>query len=168
MGESGASWGKVGHTGVDRGAGAARPVFLGEYRHTVDDKGRVIIPSKFREGFGSQLIATRGLDRCLFLYPHDEWRQLEQKLRALPLAQREARAFVRFFFSGATECEFDRQGRISLPPTLREYAGLEKDAVIIGVSSRVEVWSAAEWDAYMAEAGESFGAIVEKVVDLGI
>ena len=160
--------GESGGNGDPGEAEAARPVFLGEYRHTVDDKGRLIIPSKFREGFGSHLIATRGLDRCLFLYPHDEWRQLEQKLRALPLAQREARAFVRFFFSGATECEFDRQGRISLPPALREYAGLEKDAVIIGVSSRVEVWSAAEWDAYMAEAGQSFGAIVEKVVDLGI
>lgn len=143
-------------------------VFLGEYRHTLDAKGRLIIPSKFREGLGQQVIATRGLDRCLFLHPMEEWRQLEAKLKNLPLAQREARAFARFFFSGATECELDRQGRIGLPPALREYAGLEKEVVVIGVSSRVEVWAVAEWESYLAEASDSFAEIAEKVVDLGI
>lgn len=143
-------------------------MFLGEHRHTLDSKGRLIIPSKFREGLGQKLIATRGIDRCLFLYPLDEWRRLEDKLKNLSLAQREARAFARFFFSGATECEFDRQGRIGLPPALREYAGLEKDVVVIGVSSRVEVWAAEEWESYLSAASDSLAEIAEKVVDMGI
>lgn len=143
-------------------------MFLGEYRHALDSKGRLIIPSKFREGLGNRLIATRGLDRCLFLYPLEEWQQLENKLKTLPLAQKEARAFVRFFFSGAVECEFDRQGRITLPPALRTYAALEKDVVVIGVSNRVEVWAQEEWEPYLEEASASFAEIAEKVVDLGI
>ena len=117
---------------------------------------------------GNRLIATRGLDRCLFLYPLEEWHQLENKLKTLPLAKKEARAFVRFFFSGAVECEFDRQGRITIPPSLRSYAALEKDVVIIGVSNRVEIWAQEEWEPYLNEASASFAEIAEKVVDLGI
>ncbi|HHY36558.1 MAG TPA: division/cell wall cluster transcriptional repressor MraZ [Firmicutes bacterium] len=141
-------------------------MFMGEYRHTIDSKGRLIIPVKFREGLGPSFVATKGLDSCLFLYPREEWSNLEQKLKALPFTRADARAFVRFFFSGATECEMDRQGRILLPPNLREYAGIEKDVVVIGVSNRVEVWSEEGWRAYSSKAEQAYEEIAEKIVDL--
>src|SRR5690606_1936678 len=96
---------------------------MGEYHHTLDDKGRLIVPAKFREGLGERCVVTRGLDRCLFVYPLSEWRVMEEKLKQLPLTQRDARAFARFFFSGASDLEIDKQGRIMLPASLREYAG---------------------------------------------
>lgn len=143
-------------------------LFLGEYQHSLDSKGRLIVPARFREGLGETFIVTRGLDRCLFAYPMAEWKLIEEKLRSLPLTQSDARAFVRFFFSGATECEMDKQGRITLPPNLREYAQLEKDVVSVGVSTRVEFWSRERWENYVREASESFDAIAETIVDLGI
>ncbi|ATY84719.1 cell division/cell wall cluster transcriptional repressor MraZ [Kyrpidia spormannii] len=142
-------------------------MFIGEFSHTVDDKGRLTMPAKFREGLGPGFILTRGLDRCLFAYPRKEWESVEAKLKTLPVARPEARAFMRFFFSGATECEFDRQGRILIPGSLREYASLEKDCVIIGVSSRVEVWAKEAWDAYFDKAQESFAGIAESLAELG-
>src|SRR5690606_32325304 len=99
-------------------------MFIGEYQHTIDDKGRVIMPSKFREDLGPNFIMTKGLDNCLFVYPIEEWQILEEKLRTLPLTNRDARAFVRFFFAGATECVLDRQGRVLIPGNLREHAKL--------------------------------------------
>ena len=143
-------------------------MFMGEYHHSLDDKGRLIVPSKFREPLGGRCVVTRGLDKCLFVYPEPEWRAMEQKLRQLPLTQADARAFVRFFFSGATDLELDKQGRIMLPANLREYAGLDKDVVVIGVATRVELWSKEVWSGYMQEAASSFEAIAEKIVDLGI
>ncbi|MGE5552449.1 MAG: division/cell wall cluster transcriptional repressor MraZ [Betaproteobacteria bacterium] len=142
-------------------------MFMGEYEHSVDDKGRLIIPARFREELGLRFVVTRGLDRCLFVYPLGEWGKLvEEKLQTLPLGKTEARAFVRTLMSGATECELDKQGRIILPANLRAYAGLEKDVVVIGVSSRVEIWSKAEWEKYSAAAEASFGEIAETVVGL--
>lgn len=143
-------------------------MFMGEYHHTLDDKGRLIVPAKFREGLGERCVVTRGLDRCLFVYPLSEWRVMEEKLKQLPLTQRDARAFARFFFSGASDLEIDKQGRIMLPASLREYAGFAKDVVVIGVSTRVELWSKEVWEAYMAESEASFESIAEKIVDLGI
>lgn len=143
-------------------------MFMGEYRHSIDDKGRLIIPARFRAELGEAFILTRGLDHCLFVYPMEEWRQIEAKLRTLPLTKADARSFVRFFFSGAVECELDKQGRIMIPQNLREYAEIEKDVVAVGVSTRVELWSAGRWDKYVAEASESFDAIAESIVDLGI
>lgn len=141
-------------------------MFMGEYQHNVDAKGRLFIPARFREGLGGRFVVTKGLDGCLFVYPRPEWEALEQKLKSLPITRGDARAFVRFFFSGATECEVDKQGRILIPGNLREYAHLEKDAVIIGVSSRVEIWAREQWERYSTLAASSYEEIAEKIVDL--
>ena len=155
----GAKWGKVERTGA---------VFVGEFQHALDDKGRLTIPARFREGLGERFIVTRGLDSCLFVYPLAEWQVLESRLKSLPLTKADARAFARFLFSGAFECELDRQGRVMLPPNLRQYAGLEKDAVIIGVSTRVEIWAAERWAAYVSQAEASFAEIAENLEGLGL
>jgi len=141
---------------------------MGEYLHTIDGKGRLIVPAKFREALGDKFIATKGLDHCLFVYPVAEWSELEQKLRTLPFTQPDVRAFVRFFFSGATECEVDKQGRILLPANLREYANLEKDVILVGVSSRVEIWSQELWADYSRQAEDAYASAAESLVNLGI
>ncbi|MGR6544916.1 division/cell wall cluster transcriptional repressor MraZ [Paenibacillus tundrae] len=140
-------------------------MFMGEFQHSIDDKGRVIIPAKFRESLGPSFVVTRGLDQCLFVYPMEEWGIMEQKLKALPLMKSDARAFTRFFFSGATECDLDKQGRVNLPGNLREYAKLDKDCVVLGVSNRVEVWSKDIWENYFNQSEEVFNDIAEKLVD---
>lgn len=143
-------------------------MFIGEYQHSLDNKGRLIVPSKFRDELGDVFIITKGLDNCLFVYPKDEWKILEDKLKLLPLTRKDARAFVRFFFSGATECELDKQGRILIPSNLREHCKIDKDAVVIGVSNRVEIWSKEEWDLYNDDENLSYDAIAEKMSELGI
>lgn len=143
-------------------------MFMGEYQHSMDDKGRLIMPAKFRESLGDKFIITRGLDNCLFVYTHEEWRILEEKLKSLPMTQKNARAFVRFFFSGATEAELDKSGRVSLPQNLREYATLEKEVIIIGVSNRLELWSKDNWNSYMAMTADSYEEIAETMEELGI
>ncbi|MCC2687141.1 MAG: cell division/cell wall cluster transcriptional repressor MraZ [Paenibacillaceae bacterium] len=140
-------------------------MFMGEYQHSIDEKGRLIIPAKFREELGSSFVLTRGLDNCLFVYPAGEWSALEQKLKALPLMKSDARAFTRFFFSGATECELDKQGRVNIPGNLLEHAGLDKDCVVLGVSNRVEIWSKSNWQGYFDQSEQSFNEIAEKLVD---
>ncbi|MBB6729657.1 division/cell wall cluster transcriptional repressor MraZ [Cohnella zeiphila] len=140
-------------------------MFMGEFQHTIDDKGRIIIPAKFREALGTEFIVTRGLDNCLFVYPREEWSALEQKLKQLPMMKSDARAFTRFFFSGASECEWDKQGRVNVPGNLREYAKLDKDCIVIGVSNRVEIWDKATWQTYNQQSQESFNEIAEKLVD---
>ncbi|AZK46880.1 division/cell wall cluster transcriptional repressor MraZ [Paenibacillus lentus] len=140
-------------------------MFMGEFQHSIDDKGRIIIPAKFRELLGASFVVTRGLDQCLFVYPMEEWSVLEQKLKALPLMKSDARAFTRFFFSGATECEWDKQGRVNLPGNLRQYAKLEKDCVVLGVSNRVEIWSRDTWEQYFQQSEDTFNDIAEKLVD---
>jgi MraZ protein len=143
-------------------------LFIGEYQHTIDSKGRVIMPAKFREELGEKFVVTKGLDNCLFVYPYEEWKNLEQKLRTLPLTSKEARAFIRFFFAGAAECETDKQGRILIPSNLREHASLEKEISIIGVSTRVEIWNREAWEAYNGESSLDQEAIIEKMAELGI
>lgn len=140
-------------------------MFMGEFQHSIDEKGRIIIPAKFRELLGTSFVVTRGLDHCLFVYPMEEWSLLEQKLKSLPLMKADARAFSRFFFSGATEVEWDKQGRVNLPGNLRQYAKLEKECVIIGVSNRVEIWSKEKWSEYYDTSEQSFNEIAEKLVD---
>lgn len=159
-------WWEVEASGAKWGLGGEGCVFMGEFQHTVDDKGRMIIPVKFRDGLGSSFVLTRGLDKCLFVYPMAEWETLEAKLKNLPMTRGDARSFVRFFFSGATECELDKQGRILIPATLRDYAELSRDCVVLGVSNRVEVWSESVWRAYSEKASESFESIAENLVDL--
>lgn len=141
---------------------------MGEFNHNIDLKGRIIVPSKFREGLGETFVVTRGLDKCLFAYPMDEWEILEQKLKKLPLTKKDARAFTRFFFSGAVECEVDKQGRINIPQPLRNYADLEKECVVIGVSNRIEFWAEEKWEDYFQDSEESFAEISENLMDFDI
>lgn len=143
-------------------------VFMGEYQHALDDKSRLIIPAKLREGLGEKFIVTKGLDHCLFVYPLAEWRVVEEKVKSLPLTGADARAFVRLIFAGATECELDKQGRILIPGNLKDYAKFDKDVVILGVSSRVEIWAKEIWEQYSESAEEAYEEIAEKLVNLGL
>ena len=121
-------------------------MFMSEYNHTVDTKGRLIVPSKFREQLGDEFVVTKGMNGCLFVYANDDWSAFEQKLTSLPLINKEARKFARFFLAGAAQVEVDKQGRILLPANLRQFAGLEKDVVLVGVGSRIEIWSRENWE----------------------
>lgn len=143
-------------------------MFIGEYQHTIDEKGRLILPSKFRDPLGYEFVMTKGLDNCLFVYPKREWEVLEEKLKSLPLTNKDARAFVRFFFSGATECILDKQGRVVIPANLREHSKLDKEAIVIGVSTRIEIWSREEWESYTDDDSLSYDSIAEKMAELGI
>ncbi|MDP4090467.1 MAG: division/cell wall cluster transcriptional repressor MraZ [Bacillota bacterium] len=142
-------------------------MFIGEYQHAIDNKNRMIIPSKFREALGDSFVLTKGLDGCLYAYTAAEWKIMEDKLKSLPLTSKDARAFVRFFFSGANEIEVDKQGRALIPQNLMEYAGIEKEIVSIGVSTRIEIWSKAKWDEYNSSSIDLDG-IAEKMSELGI
>lgn len=142
-------------------------MFIGEYQHSLDSKNRIIVPAKLREGLGNKFVITKGLDGCLYAYPLEEWRVLEDKLKTLPLTNKDARTFVRFFFSGACEVELDKQFRGLIPQNLKEYAKIEKDIVSIGVLSRVEIWSREMWDKYN-DSNVDFDLIAEKMNDLGI
>lgn len=143
-------------------------MLIGEYRHVVDNKGRIILPSKFREELGDRFILTKGLDNCLFGYSISEWEILEEKLKKLPLTSRDARAFLRFFFAGANDCEVDKQGRILIPQNLREYAGIQKDVFIIGVMTRIEIWSEENWLKVISDENLSVDKIAQKMEELGI
>ncbi|OEH84836.1 cell division/cell wall cluster transcriptional repressor MraZ [Desulfuribacillus stibiiarsenatis] len=140
-------------------------MFMGEYQHAMDGKGRIIMPAKLRDGLGDTFIITRGLENCLFVYPRKEWEQLELKLKALPFTKKDVRAFTRFLLSGAIDVEVDKQGRVLIPNNLREFAGIDRDCVIIGVSSRVEIWSKERWEEYSTAADASFEEIAETIVD---
>ncbi|MBM6859670.1 division/cell wall cluster transcriptional repressor MraZ [Clostridium saudiense] len=142
-------------------------MFIGEYQHSLDSKNRIIVPSKLREGLGDKFIISKGLDGCLYAYPIDEWNKFEEKLKKLPLTNKDARAFVRFFVAGATEIETDKQGRGLIPANLREYAGIEKEIVTIGALNKVEIWSKEKWESYN-ESDIDFDSIADKMGDLGI
>ncbi|WP_054694538.1 division/cell wall cluster transcriptional repressor MraZ [Syntrophomonas palmitatica] len=143
-------------------------MFLGEYQHSLDAKGRIIIPARFREQLGECFIATRGLDNCIFVYPPEEWHNIEEKMRSLPFTRADVRSFMRIFLSGASELELDKQGRTVLPANLRDYAHINKDIIIIGVGTRVEIWSAENWETYTMNSSSSYEQIAESLVDLGI
>ena len=143
-------------------------MFIGEYNHTLDNKNRVIMPVKFRDQIGSSFVMTKGLDNCLFIYSKDEWKNIEDKLKSLPMTNKDARAFVRFFFAGATECDIDKQGRALIPNNLKEFAKIDKDVVIIGVSTRIELWSLKEWNKFNSDANISYEDVAEKMSQLGI
>lgn len=143
-------------------------MLLGEYKHSLDVKGRMAIPAKFREKLSSGAIITRGLDNCLFLFGSKEWETLVAKLTALPLAQANSRAFVRLMLSGAADVEFDSQGRILIPDYLRAYAGLERQVIIAGLYSRAEIWDVDRWAGYKKKTEASSDEIAEKLGELGI
>ena len=141
-------------------------MFMGQYNHTVDAKGRLIIPSKYRETLGDAFVVTQGLDGCLFVYDNHEWAIFEEKLRNLPINNPDVRKFVRFFLAGACEAEVDKQGRILVPANLRQFAGLEKEVVLVGVASRVEIWSKAKWEE--AASYDDVEEIAEHMAELGL
>lgn len=142
-------------------------MLMGEYHHNVDEKNRLVIPSKFRAELGEQFIVTRGLDRCLFVYSNSEWTKIVEKLRSLPFTQRDARNFTRFFLSGATVCEFDRSGRVSITSPLIEYADITKECVIIGANDRLEIWSKESWDTFLETNEDQLSDIAENLFTAG-
>ena len=138
-------------------------MLIGEYRHNIDEKGRLIIPSKFRDEIGTSFVVTKGLDGCLFVYPLVEWEKIVSKLKTLPFTKKDARTFTRFFLASATVCEFDKQGRINLVNSLISYAGLKKECTIIGVNDRLEIWESEKYDNLMNENLEELDMISENL-----
>ena len=141
-------------------------MFMGEYNHTVDPKGRLIVPSKFREQLGNEFVVTKGMDGCLFVFDNSEWQAFEAKLRSLPMIDKEARQFTRYFLAGAASLEVDKQGRILLPAVLREFADITKDAVLVGVGNRVEIWSKDRWEGTITY--QDMEEISRHMIELGI
>lgn len=142
-------------------------MLIGEYYHSLDPKGRVTIPSKFREDL-NEFVMTKGLDECLFLYPNSEWEKIENKLKELPMTNKAVRSFVRTFFSGACDCAIDKQGRVLIPQNLRDYANIKDSSVIVGLSNRAEIWSQENWGKYNSEEGLTYEELAEKMSELGI
>ena len=140
-------------------------MFIGEYHHNIDDKSRLIIPSKYRSELGEQFIITRGLDKCIFIYSMNEWNNIINKLKSLSFTKKDARNFMRFFLSGATVCEFDKQGRINITSPLVHYANLKHECVIIGVNERLEIWDKDSFDNFMKTNEEEFSEISEHLFD---
>lgn len=141
-------------------------MFMGEYNHTIDVKGRLIIPAKFREVLGDEFVVTKGMDGCLFVFDNSEWQVFAEKLRSLPMIDKEVRQFTRFFLAGAASVEVDKQGRILLPSVLRDFAGITKDTVLIGVGSRIEIWSKDRWEGTVTY--QDMDEISTHMVELGI
>lgn len=137
-------------------------MFMGEFHHSIDAKGRIIVPVKARDGLGENFIVTRGLDGCLFLYPKLEWDKIINKYKELP-DTKDKRQFMRIFLSGATICEYDKQGRINIPKPLVEFAKLEKDCIIIGVDERLEIWSKERWEEFIANNEENMSDIADNL-----
>jgi len=143
-------------------------MFIGEYNHNIDPKGRLAIPSKFRAKLKAGAVVTRGLDKCLFLYSKEQWEQIAQKLANQPFNKSNVRAFSRLMLAGAVEAEFDRQGRVVLPEYLRKYAGITKKAVVAGLYNRVEIWNEKAWTKYSQQAEKNSNKIAEELEGLGI
>jgi MraZ protein len=144
------------------------PMFIGEYHHTLDEKGRMSVPVKFRAALAEGVVVTRGLDRSLFLYPKSEWQTLAEKLASLPFGQADTRAFARLMLAGAMEVEVDKSGRVLLPEYLREYAALDKDVVVAGLYNRLEIWNEATWKEYSSKTEAEGNAIAERLQNLGV
>ncbi len=138
-------------------------MFIGEYHHSIDDKGRLIIPAKFREELSDKFIITRGIENCLFAYPEESWNKIVEKLESLPFTKKDARSFTRFFLSGATVAEFDKQGRINITSPLIEYAGIKKECVIIGTGDRLEIWAKNAWEDFFNSASINMSDIAENL-----
>ena len=150
---------------VDCGEKWGMLMFMGEYHHTIDEKGRIILPSKFRDDLGERFVITRGLEECLFVYSENEWNKISNKLNKLPFTKKDARSFARFFLSGATMTEFDKQGRINITSPLISYAGLKKECVVIGVGDRLEIWSSESWNKFYNDNEENMSAIAETLFE---
>ena len=143
-------------------------MFIGEYQHNIDEKGRMAVPAKFRAQLGKGAIVTRGLDKCLFLFNKKEWEELAKKLIALPITQSNSRAFVRLMLAGAMEVDLDTQGRILIPDYLRQFAGIKKQTVVAGLYNRVEIWDETVWKQYKSKTESNSDEIAERLSELGI
>ena len=143
-------------------------MFIGEYIHTIDEKRRLAIPSKFRKDLGKKAVVTRGLENCLVLYPMDEWEKLARKLSSLPTSKKEARSFTRLMLAGAMDVSLDGLGRILIPDYLKKYAALKKNISIIGLANRIEIWNKKTWETYKSKAETKVETIAEKLEELGI
>lgn len=143
-------------------------MFIGEYTHSIDEKGRMAIPSKMRRDVSSGAVVTRGIDDCLWLFPKKEWQALAEKLASLPLSDANSRAFSRLMLAGAMEVEFDSQGRILLPGYLRAFAGLKKNAIVAGLYNRLEIWDAEKWEQYKEKSEKANDQIAKHMADLGV
>ncbi|RPF27912.1 MULTISPECIES: division/cell wall cluster transcriptional repressor MraZ [Georgenia] len=139
-------------------------MFLGTHAPRLDDKGRLILPAKFRDQLATGVVLTKGQERCLYAFPTRDFEEMHQRLRQAPLASKQARDYLRVFLSGATDDLPDKQGRITIPPPLRRYAGLERDLAVIGAGSRIEIWDAGAWEAYLAEQEQAFAETAEEVI----
>ena len=138
-------------------------MFIGEYHHTIDEKNRIIIPAKFRGELGKEFIVTRGIENCLFVYSLDNWAKITDKLSSLPFTKKDARTFNRFFMSGATNVELDKQGRVNVTAPLIDYANIVKDCVIIGTGDRLEIWSQELWNSFFDSTKDSMSDIAENL-----
>ena len=138
-------------------------MFMGEYHHSIDDKGRLIIPAKFRSELGDKFVITRGIENCLFAYPEKRWEEIVHKLESLPFTKKDARNFTRFFLSGATVAEFDKQGRVNITSPLINYASIEKECIIIGTGDRLEIWSEDAWNNFFNSASINMSDIAENL-----
>ena len=138
-------------------------MFMGEYHHNIDDKNRLIVPSKFRDNLGERFVITRGIENCLFVYSIDEWEKIVSKLESLPFTKKDARSFIRFFLSGATVAEFDKQGRVNITSPLISYANISKECVIIGAGDRLEIWSNENWNDFFNSAKDNMSDIAENL-----
>lgn len=143
-------------------------MFIGEYQHNIDTKGRLAIPAKFRQALGKGAVVTRGIDKCLFLYTATEWKKLAEKLVALPISQKNTRAFARLMLAGAMDGKPDRQGRIIIPEYLRTYAQVDKKVVVAGLYNRLEIWDSEAWESYKTTTEQQAEGIAEKLGELGI
>lgn len=143
-------------------------MLFGEFQHTVDDKGRVSLPAKFRSDLGERVVVSKGFEHCLSVYPVKEFEALVERLKNLPPGRKEAREFTRFLLAGSADVEVDSHGRVFLPANLREYAGLEREVVLIGVSNRVEIWDKQAYETFSKRADTEFEALAEKLIDLGL
>ncbi len=143
-------------------------MFMGEFHHTIDDKKRLIIPSKYRDELGSKFIITRGIEKCLYVYPIDKFNDIVSKLNTIPFTKKDAREFIRFFLSGATEVEFDKQGRIVIPTSLTTYANITKDCTVLGTGERLEIWDTSSYDNIFNSTFDNMSDIAEKLFETNI
>lgn len=143
-------------------------MLMGEYLHNLDEKKRLIIPSKFRYELGETVVITRGLENCLFVYSKEDFQKITDQLKTIPFTKKEARSFMRFFLSGATEVEFDKQGRITIPTTLTSYADISKECVVIGTGDRLEIWSNASWNEFFNSTKDHMSDIAEKLFESNV
>ncbi len=143
-------------------------MFIGEYSHNIDEKGRLAIPVKFRADLSKGAVVTRGLDNCLFLYPMDEWQKMAEKWSKLPVSQKKSRAFARLMLAGAMDVSIDKQGRVMLPEYLRKYAGISKNAVVAGLYDRIEIWDSEAWEKYKKTTEEDSEEIAEALGEMGV